>query len=215
MTPDLKSSTKPTIEIVAPNPNWPQQFETIAKQIRAVVGSTVERIDHVGSTAVAGLAAKDIIDIQLTVTDIDDHDIIERLKDAGFEHKADVKNDLLVGVDDDSPQLRKHYFKVNSFKVNSFKANSFKSSDSNISAHIHIRQQGRLNQQYPLVFRDYLRSDAVTREAYSTIKKELATRFNGDKAAYYAIKDPYMDTIYQAAMLWVKSVDWRADDVFV
>lgn len=183
-----------------PNPEWPKQFDAIATQIRAIVGSTVERIDHIGSTAVVGLAAKDIIDIQLTVTDIDAHHIINLLKNAGFEHKVNVKNDLLVGVDDDSPQLRKHYFKLTDFKY----------KDGNINAHIHIRQQGRLNQQYPLVFRDYLRADAVTREAYSTIKKELVIRFNGDKEAYYAIKDPYMDTIYQAAKLWAKSCDWQA-----
>ncbi|MCJ8273518.1 MAG: GrpB family protein [Psychrosphaera sp.] len=201
---------KPSLKIIPPNPDWPQQFDAIAKQIRAIVGSTVERIDHIGSTSVAGLAAKDIIDIQLTVTDIDDHDIVTRLENAGFEHKAEVKND------DNSPQLRKHYFKVKSFKVSSFKVNSFKSSsDNNICAHIHIRQQGRLNQQYPLVFRDYLRGDAVTREAYSTIKKELAARFDGDKAAYYAIKDPYMDTIYQAAKMWAKLTGRVVDDVFV
>lgn len=197
---------KPNLKIIPPNLDWPNQFDAIAKHIRAIVGSNIERIDHIGSTAVAGLAAKDIIDIQLTVTDINDLGIIERLKGAGFDYKADIKSDSLVGLDDDSPQLRKHCFGVNNFKFND------SAFDRGINAHIHIREQGRLNQEYPLVFRDYLRADSVTREAYSIIKKELATRFNGDKAAYYAIKDPYMDTIYQGAKLWAKSINWQVSN---
>jgi len=65
-----------------------------------------------------------------------------------------------------------------------------------------VRKLGRLNQQYPLLFRDYLIADANVRQAYEQVKRELATRFAHDSQAYYAIKEPYMDTLYRAALLW-------------
>lgn len=57
------------VEIVAYDPNWPQRFETQAARIRTALGAAVIDIDHVGSTAVAGLAAKDVVDINLTIAD--------------------------------------------------------------------------------------------------------------------------------------------------
>jgi len=82
----------------------------------------------------------------------------------------------------------------------------------NSNKNIHIREQGRINQRYALLFRDFLRYDSVVRDAYAAVKKELAKRFSSDRDAYYAIKDPYMDTIYQAAKLWAKLSDWKQDD---
>ena len=57
------------IEIVDPNPRWPAQFEELAAQLRASFGATALSIDHIGSTAVPGLPAKPIIDVQVTVRD--------------------------------------------------------------------------------------------------------------------------------------------------
>jgi GrpB-like predicted nucleotidyltransferase (UPF0157 family) len=60
------------IEIVAYNPDWPDRYESLAAQIRAALGPAVLHIEHVGSTSVPGLAAKDVIDIDLTVADSSD-----------------------------------------------------------------------------------------------------------------------------------------------
>ena len=187
------------IILSAPNSDWSNQFISIAEKIRQVVGKEAERIDHIGSTAVAELAAKDIIDIQITVSDISDIDFISKLQRAGFQYKPDTTRDSLVGVDCSSPELQKHYFQE-------------KTGERKV--HIHIREKDRLNQIYPLVFRDYLRADKVTRDAYLMIKKELAKRFSNDKESYYAIKDPHMDTIYQAAKLWAKLNNWMPDNKF-
>ncbi|WP_024804013.1 GrpB family protein [Nocardia sp. BMG51109] len=58
-----------TITIVSYDPEWPRRFRTLAADIRSVLGDVVLDIEHVGSTAVEGLAAKDVIDIALTVAD--------------------------------------------------------------------------------------------------------------------------------------------------
>ncbi|AHH21288.1 UPF0157 family protein [Nocardia nova SH22a] len=57
------------VEIVAYDPNWPQRFETQAARIRTALGVAVIDIDHVGSTSVEGLAAKDVVDVDLTIAD--------------------------------------------------------------------------------------------------------------------------------------------------
>ncbi len=107
---------------------------------------------------------------------------------------------MLTGLDSSSPDLQKKIFRQ---------------KPGQRRTHIHIREENRLNQIYPLVFRDYLRFDSLTRLAYAEIKKELASRFADDVEAYYAIKDPYMDTVYQAAQLWAKSRNWQVDNDFI
>src|SRR5205085_513157 len=59
------------IEIVPYDENWPREFAELAGPLRATLGEVALRIDHIGSTAVPGLAAKDIIDVQVTVRDFD------------------------------------------------------------------------------------------------------------------------------------------------
>ncbi|MFD0067728.1 GrpB family protein [Streptomyces sp. NPDC056690] len=53
-------------------PQWPPEFEQLAGQLRAAMGGVALDIDHVGSTAVPGLAAKDCIDVQIRVRSIDE-----------------------------------------------------------------------------------------------------------------------------------------------
>jgi GrpB-like predicted nucleotidyltransferase (UPF0157 family) len=57
------------VEIVDHDPAWSQRFATHARRIRDALGATARRIEHIGSTAVPGLAAKPIIDILLVVDD--------------------------------------------------------------------------------------------------------------------------------------------------
>lgn len=59
------------IEIVEPDAEWPAQFTAVARLLRAALGDRAVRIDHIGSTAVAGLPAKPIVDVQVTVREFD------------------------------------------------------------------------------------------------------------------------------------------------
>lgn len=63
-----------TISIVAYKPEWPRRYQAVATKIRAALGPVVVDIEHVGSTSVEGLAAKDVIDIDLTVADPSNED---------------------------------------------------------------------------------------------------------------------------------------------
>ncbi|HSB09996.1 MAG TPA: GrpB family protein, partial [Blastocatellia bacterium] len=67
---DLTRKSRPVI-ISAYDPLWVGEFTQMARRIRGLVGQAASRIDHIGSTAVPGLAAKDVIDLQITVPDLD------------------------------------------------------------------------------------------------------------------------------------------------
>lgn len=184
------------IEIVEANPNWPNDFVTAAQKIRAIVGRVALRIDHIGSTSVTGLVAKDIIDIQITVESIEDHATIDLLVNEGYRHRKNIRHDILIGLPTDSPELKKHFIRE---------------PEGSRVTNIHIRESGRLNQIYPLLFRDYLRSTPHVRDAYGEIKLQLANKFKNNTDAYYDIKDPYMDTVYYGARSWAELIKWKVD----
>jgi len=188
------------IEIAPYQSEWCAEFDEIAHNLRAVVGAIAVRIDHIGSTSVAGLAAKDVIDIQLTVAQLPQTKVVSLLKGEGYRIQLQASFDNLVGMSNQSAELRKLFFRE---------------PENQRRTHVHVREEGRVNQLYPLLFRDYLRAEPSVRLAYQTIKLELAARFAEDVEAYYAIKDPVMDAIYQAALLWKDKVGWEPDSRFV
>ncbi|TCS34669.1 GrpB family protein [Reinekea marinisedimentorum] len=186
----------PKIEIIEPRITWKNEFEEIRKDLVSILEGFIMCIDHIGSTSVPHLPAKNVIDVQVTVSDLNKPYAKEQLIDAGYNYRIGTDRDSLVGFDEDSEELKKLFFME---------------KPSSRRCHIHIREYGRENQRYPLLFRDYLIADSTTREAYALVKKELAIRFPDDPDAYYAIKDPYMDTIYRAACMWAEKTGWTSN----
>ena len=74
--------------------------------------------------------------------------------------------------------------------------------------HTHVRVQGRANQRYPLLFRDYLRAHPATAEAYAELKRCLAQHL-ADPRMYPDVKDPAVDLIYLAAGAWAVTANWQ------
>jgi len=73
------------------DPSWPQRFETLCAGIAAALGEMVSVIEHVGSTAVPGLAAKPIIDIDVVLRSATDlPQVIARLASLGYEHQGNL-----------------------------------------------------------------------------------------------------------------------------
>jgi dephospho-CoA kinase len=74
-----------TVAIVDYDPSWPDQFEQLAAALRRRLGDAAMGIDHIGSTAVPGLAAKDVIDLQVTVAGLADADrLAPAFREAGY-----------------------------------------------------------------------------------------------------------------------------------
>jgi GrpB-like predicted nucleotidyltransferase (UPF0157 family) len=189
---------KTMIEIVPYKPSWPVEFVQIASQLRSALGELALRIDHIGSTSVPGLDAKDIIDIQLTVSSFDDFQPVQSaLEGIGFTIKPDyVRDHRPPGAQGPASDWEKRYFHP---------------SRGQRPIHLHVRAAGRPNQLYPLLFRDYLRAHPAAAAGYAALKRALA-RFHGnsdDHTPYVEIKDSVCDIIMAAAYEWAEQVGWQ------
>ncbi|MBV7333385.1 GrpB family protein [Chloroflexi bacterium TSY] len=181
---------------------WRTEFEKIATDLRAILGNEVLRIDHIGSTSVSQLAAKDVIDIQLTVANLDQTNAFQaRMIQHGFRQRDNVQYDNFCGAEGKrEDEWRKLYFRE---------------PDGQRRIHLHVREHGRMNQRYALLFRDYLRHHANVRTAYQLIKMRLAEIFPDSIDGYLYIKDPMMDIMYEAALLWATATNWEPDQDYL
>jgi GrpB-like predicted nucleotidyltransferase (UPF0157 family) len=134
------------IVIVDYDPAWPEQFENHRKRIADALGAKARRIEHVGSTSVPGLAAKPIIDIQVSVTN-PEHETayVPALEHAGYRLRVREPGHRM---------LRTPQFDV----------------------HVHVCGAGSEWEQRHLVFRDWLRRNEADRSLYETTKRLLARR---------------------------------------
>jgi GrpB-like predicted nucleotidyltransferase (UPF0157 family) len=192
------------LEIVDPLKTWPAEFQVAARQIRQAFGPLALRIDHIGSTSVPGLPAKDVIDIQITVASLEPDTVI---KDALRASGLTVLDD--VTADHQPPGSRagaEHWVKRLASR------SDVESSDGARGLpkwYVHVRVLGKANQRYALLFRDYLRANAAACVSYALIKRALAHHVPGDFDAYYDVKDPVCDLIMASAERWAVDTGWE------
>src|SRR5260221_3890432 len=93
----MKAPANRQIIIVAYRPQWAEEYEAIAGRLRDTVGDMALRVDHIGSTAVPGLAAKDVIDVQITVREVTP-DLEPALLQAGYLRFRDLSVEHLAPV---------------------------------------------------------------------------------------------------------------------
>jgi GrpB-like predicted nucleotidyltransferase (UPF0157 family) len=178
-------------------PEWPGEFREIAARLRGSLGPLALRVDHIGSTAVPGLTAKDRIDIQVTVADFSpaaDARLTDALTALGYAPAPDVTRDHQP-PGDTSPESEweKRYFRPPAGQR---------------ATNLHVRAEGRANQRYALLFRDYLRACPPAASAYAELKRRLAAYVGPDRDAYVEIKDPACDLIMVGAEAWAATVGW-------
>ncbi len=177
------------------NPEWAKEFKVLRQEILTALGDLALRVDHIGSTSVPGLGAKDVIDIQVTVHELSE-EVRNRMHAAGFRISEYTQDHVPAGEDPNPALWTKMYFHE---------------KPEQRLAHIHIRKQGNPNQRYPLLFRDYLRSHPHSAGSIEIIKRQLARYHSEDPEAYYDIKDPVYDLIWEAAKEWAAATDWQPD----
>lgn len=148
------------IVIVPYDLDWPSRFEDEARKIRDILSALVVRIDHVGSTSVPGLAAKPVIDIQVSVRSIEPLSrIAGPLARIGYVHVPDP-DEAFERV---YPLFRKP-------------------ADWPSSHHIHVCTAGSEQERRHLAFRDYLRANPDTAARYLELKRRLAALHDGTTA---------------------------------
>ncbi|MNN52146.1 dephospho-CoA kinase/protein folding accessory domain-containing protein [compost metagenome] len=147
------------------------------------LGSAIQRIDHIGSTAVTGIAAKPIIDIQISVSDLDNvEEVKSGLNEIGFEYRKD--ND----------DLTKRYFRERPGMKRT---------------HIHVRQFGSWSEQFNLLFRDYLREHEVDRTEYAKVKYSLSNQYRDRREKYVEGKTEIVWNIMLRANKWSQEIGWK------
>ena len=180
---DLERTGTDVRAVVAYDPEWPRLFADLGRGLRAALGSVAIRIDHIGSTAVPGLAAKPIIDVQISVASFEPLDAFrDPIESCGFVWRA--SND----------ELTKRYFRE---------------SPGRRRTHIHVRRAGSFSEQLNLLLRDYLRSDPIRASEYGAYKRSVAHLLHTDRQAYVAAKSPFVWETIARADGWAQRTGWE------
>lgn len=182
------------ITIIPHQTDWSSEFQVLGNDLRKALGSRAMRIDHIGSTSVPNLAAKDIIDIQITVAVLEP-EVEKALLVAGYQRLILITTDHLPPGSNSDPMEWSKWM--------------FKPTGPQRAVNIHVRLHGHANQRYPLLFRDYLRCHPYVAEAYGRVKTALAIQSPNNVDAYYDVKDPVCDIIIGGAEDWAKESHWE------
>jgi len=139
-----------------------------------------------------------VIDVQVTVADLDAcSELTAALRADGFREGEAFFYDLFHGMAECDPELRKL---------------RMREPAGERRAILHIREQGRFNQRYALLFRDYLRVSPRVRAEYELAKQRAAQLFPENIDGYLFLKEPVFHLIYEAASLWAEREGWAPDE---
>lgn len=171
------------IQLVEYQSDWPKAYIKIADKIVVALGRLIIAVEHVGSTAIPQMPAKDIIDLQVGVKDFSNIELIHtRLAPLGFTFVPQIKQDHVPFKDFD--EFEEGYEK-----------RFFKGDIEGRACNLHLRQFGDKNWNFALQFRDFLRNNHKAATAYRQVKERMRdAKLNGQD--YCLIKDPVCDLIY-------------------
>jgi GrpB-like predicted nucleotidyltransferase (UPF0157 family) len=183
------------VAIVPCKPSWPEQAVALAAELRERLGPLAERVEHIGSTSIPGMAAKDILDMQVSVADLDPAAAVFAgpLAELGFANLAYNYDHIPAGRTDDPERWGKRYWRRRGPR-----------GDVNL----HVRRTGSPNERLALLFRDWFRAHPDAVPGYAKFKTELA-RDVGDDDRYTDIKDPVVDVVICVAEEWAAATGWR------
>jgi GrpB-like predicted nucleotidyltransferase (UPF0157 family) len=170
------------ITVVDYDDAWTVRFEYWRDRIARMLGPIACQIEHVGSTSVPGLPAKPIVDIQVSVADMEDE-------------SAYVPALEVVGVQLRSRDSLHRYFRP------------FPGQPRDV--HVHVCNVGSEWEREHLLFRDYLRSHPEGASRYAQVKWEAARRWADDGWAYTDAKSEVVVGILDSAELWATEHRWR------
>jgi GrpB-like predicted nucleotidyltransferase (UPF0157 family) len=155
------------IVIVEYDPAWPAEFERLHDRAQAALGEVAIAIEHVGSTAVPGLPAKDVIDL-VAVIDSDDDlpEAISRLEAIGYEARGSL------GVEG---------------------REAFWWPEGEKRHHLYVSPKTSAELQAQVAFRELMRRDPAAARDYVALKRQLAARFRDDRNAYTEGKTEFIE----------------------
>ncbi len=190
--------------LVPSDPSWPDQARRILARLRTTCGHHAVRIDHIGSTAVPGLGAKDVIDVQVTVPSLAVADeLAEAVLSAGYP-RVGVTSDVgkpdarsTVAAFDHSDDSSLWHKRVHA------------SADPGRPTNVHLRVDGWPGQQFALLFVDWLKADTSTWTEYLELKRRVVAEGHAPTGDYADAKEPWLLDAYRRAWAWADETGWR------
>ena len=156
------------IVIVEYDPAWPGEFVRLRDRAQAALGDVAIAIEHVGSTAVPGLPAKNLIDVVAVIESNDDlREAISRLEAIGYETRGSL------GVEG---------------------REAFWWPEGEKRHHLYVSPKTSAELQAQVAFRELLRRDPAVAHDYVALKRELAERFREDRNAYTEGKTEFIES---------------------
>lgn len=196
----------PTAHPSAPvpaDPTWPQQAGRIVSRLNTTCGHRAQRIDHIGSTAVPGMDAKDVIDIQITVAALEVADeLADDLLRAGYPRVDSITTDV---PKPDARSVDGHFDRDSNPTL--WHKRFHASADPGRPTNVHIRVAGWPNQQFALMFVDWLTANPSVRSEYLAVKRAAAD--HDDVSGYAQAKEPWFLDSYRRAWAWADATGWR------
>jgi GrpB-like predicted nucleotidyltransferase (UPF0157 family) len=177
------------VELVPHNPDWSHQADEEAKRILAGLSIPVIGIYHIGSTSVAGIKAKPILDFVIEVEDL--QDVIRAVPEfeaVGYVNKGEY------GI----PGRQFFTRDINGDRTH----------------HLHVFQTGHPDIERHTIFRDYLRANPDAAREYEILKEKLAKRFPKQSSNYTAAKSDFILSMDEVARYWLEQnrYGYKTDD---
>ena len=160
------------------NSAWNDWFHQLRTFFEKQLFDLILRIEHVGSTAVPGMVAKPIIDLDLVIEEFNFNQIRTKLEEFGYIHQGDL------GIEERE----------------AFKLLNDELKQSLPPHHLYVCKKESIELKRHIVFREFLRRNSKEREEYSKIKKSLFKRFKDDRESYIEGKDSTIRTILSKAL---------------
>ncbi len=179
--PGDKSTTR--IVLMPYDADWRARFLAMGQRLRRALGDEAVRIDHEGSTAVPGLIAKPVIDIQVSVRSLDDPG-----------HLVGLIEPVGVAFRGDNADRTKLLF------TGDFRGVGM--------ANVHVRVAGSYGEQFQLLFRDFLRADVRARQRYADEKEKLAANPWITVDEYAEAKGDVIWAVVRDATRWAAATGW-------
>jgi GrpB-like predicted nucleotidyltransferase (UPF0157 family) len=172
------------ISVVPYDDTWPEVFAVWRDRLTGALGSTAVSIEHVGSTAVPGLAAKPVIDIQVAVREVENEiTYVPGIESLALSLRAREPGHRYFRQQAGEPRL----------------------------AQVHVCGAGGRWEWDHLLFRDYLRARPEPRDAYADLKTELAERHRDDRLAYTEAKTNFILDALVDAQVWAERAGWSIE----
>ncbi|MEO7235647.1 MAG: dephospho-CoA kinase [Lapillicoccus sp.] len=175
--------------VVDPDPGWTAEGARLVAKVADALGDRATDVEHVGSTSVPGLLAKDVIDLQVGVRRMADADapaFVDGLRRRGFLRIGEVVQDTPHPRDSDPAAWTKRFFA---------------SMDPVRVANLHVREHGSPGWLFALQFRDWLRAEPGEVAAYAAEKRRLVA-VTDSTTEYAAAKEPWFGAAYPRMDAW-------------